>query len=1689
MTTFRRSTLTTPLYRGEVTEIFRGARASDGAPVLIEVLAAESASPQTVSSLRRCYSLLRELSCPRLLPAIDIEEHEGATALVFADPGVVTLRERLHAGRLDLAEALGVAAGVASALSALHARGVAHGDVRPERVVLGEGPRAVWLLGLGSPVGIASALAAEGEPSSSRAVRDAPTSTALDLAGPMDRAVDAQRDLYALGVVLYEALTGAPPFAADDPLELAHRHVARAIVPPRARAVEVPEQVSRLTQKLLAKELPVGRGFALEGRYASARSLAADLDACLAALETSGQIFSFPLGQFGAMALLGGGPEAHALHGRERERAALRDAFGRARAVRPELLVISGESGVGKTALASDLREEVRASGGRFASGKFDQTVASVPRAAISHALREIIAATIAEGPEACARLRDETLEAAGASVAVLVALFPELARLVGPQPLLPETSSAEARARFALAFHSFIRVLAPVARPLCLVIDDLHWADAASIDLIELLLTAPGDARLLVVATSRKALEDSQPALRALAARAPVSEIRLGPLERSDVRCVVAHEVGAEPDEAEALASAVFDETQGNPLFVAQILTALHDEGLLVKDLREHGYRWDIDAIRRRSASAGVVAVVTERIQRLGATARRVLALAACIGHAFDLTLLAEVASASAPEVEAALAEALEGSLVIRAGTEASGARAEFRFAHDRVQQATYALLPAGERAEVHLRIGRRLAARGVADGDDRFAVANQLNLGASCIEDPVEARALVDVNLDAGRAAMAATVHAAAAGYFGTALALLGPSGAEREPDLALALLLDRAECEVHSGAFAEASASLDAAVPRATRSADRARASGLRMVLLGALGRAEEARRVGVEALRGLGVDLLDDEEARGAEIPRRYAEARAALGGRRVQELLDAPPITDPNRRAALELLAYLAAPAYFTTPNLFTLTVLHQVTLSLQHGNASVSAYAYMLHAYTLATARGEREDAESFAALALALDERLGAGEFTCKVNFLYASFAHMRAHFREGVRYFERSRDAGLASGDLTYLSYACTHRLLGLLGLGTDLASLREEAERSITLMAQTKVASSTAAQVIVRQLVANLTGRTRGPSSLSDDDFDEGAFLEATERAKLQFPLCLYHKVKLELAVLHGPRAEARATLARATESLSGTVGFYFTTEVPFHGALVILAALDARRGTAAPPDAESETKAEVEAEAEMRALEAQIDAYAAKLAAWAESAPGNYLQKHLLVEAERARVAGDQARAMDLYDRAIEASERSGWVRDEALANELCAEFHERAGRGKVARVYWAEARAAYARWGASMKAATIAREHLGVGEATGPTRADDEHVATDALDMAAVVSTLQALTGEVVLDRLLDRFMHVVARSAGANRGLFMIDHGGRLFVEAAVTVDPDEVQVGLTMPVEDRDDLPLSVVRHVVETHEPVVLGDAVSSPRFADDPYIAARRPRSIACLCLMQKGSFKGVLYLEHAEARAVFTRARVDLLGLLSAQVAAAVESVTLYADVQVVSAQLTRANAALERKVAARTAELRSANERLALEFAERSTLQEEVLAAQEERLAELSTPLIPVTAQILVMPLIGTMDAVRTEQVLHAAIEGAHAQRARVVILDITGLRLMDEGVAHTLARVAGALELIGVEAVVTGIGAGMARQLVELGVDLAPAVTHGTLESAVVYALGRVGQALAAAPNGRARAGSACRRA
>ncbi|HEU4533577.1 MAG TPA: GAF domain-containing protein, partial [Polyangiaceae bacterium] len=1016
------------------------------------------------------------------------------------------------------------------------------------------------------------------------------------------------------------------------------------------------------------------------------------------------------------------------------------------------------------------------------------------------------------------------------------------------------------------------------------------------------------------------------------------------------------------------------------------------------------------------------------------------------------------------------------------------------YRFLHDRVQQAAYARLEGRRRQEVHLQIGRLL--RDQSDECERegrlFAIVDHLNLGAPLIADRGERLALARSNLAAGRRAKAATAYQAALGYLEAAAGLVDEACWGDDYALAFALGVERAECLHLNGRFEQGEALLQQLLARATSRADRAQAYKLLIVFASARADFAGAIRFGRDALALFDIALPDTLEGQRAALAAELAAIRTNLAGRAIADLVAAPPI-DAERRVPLELLVQLSPASFFSGPPLDALVSSLQTNLCLKYGRSDLAAFAYAYTSLNYIGALGRYAEAREFFRASGALDEAFDDVALRGKTNVLLVSVGHFFISFRAVLGHVALAQRALLETGDFLYLAYTCYHDVMPRLCAGEPLASVAEVLDKSFALARRTGNGLVLATLVVARQLIAALRGRTRGRTSLADHDYDEAAHVAEMEAAVgFGFALTWRHTVKLELCCLYEDHEGALAEAARAEATAGAAASFHFGTDVPFYEALSILALAPPSKpaGLAAP----AAPAAPVEpAEAARRA--ARLDAARAKLAAWAESCPENYLHKCLLLDAEAARLAGEHGAAERLYDEAVEAAREHGFEHHAALANELAARHYLARGRDKIARLYLQEAQRGYLAWGATEKAAALAEKYpgpLGAAPPPPPRRttpaaavrrpdardardARDALDARDGLDATTIVRAAQAFATEIVLDRLLDRLMRIAVENAGADRGVLLLDRGAGLTVEATLTVEPDVVRTGLGRPLGDGDGgvdvdgdgagLAASVVHLVRRTNEPVVLGDAAhGGGPFAADPYLLARPPKSLLCLPMEHKGRVAGVLYLENCAVRDAFTPARCQVVGLLLAQAAISVENALLVTELRERSEALGDTNAALNRA----NDELRSVNERLQRELRERE-LAERSRAALKGELVLVQTPFIPITDHIVVMPLIGTMDVERARQVLETALRGVESSRAQVVILDVTGVKAFDAEVADTLFSTTRALGLLGAQAVITGIQPALARSLVEMPLDFTGVVTQATLQSGIAYAMDRLG--------------------
>jgi anti-anti-sigma factor len=1678
-------------FEGSETVLYRGRRAPDDAKVAIKLTRNEYPTARELARLRREFTILKEIEAlPGVVRALALEKSGRGLALVMEDLGPCSLHELLMAQRLEIQTTLRIAVALSDTLASLHGLRVIHKDIKPRNILIDQETLAPRLIDFG----IAARLSQETQKATNPdSLEGTLAYMSPEQTGIMNRAVDLRTDLYSLGATIYEMLTGAPPFSATDPTELINSHIARVPTPPHERAEEVPRGLSDIVMKLLAK-MP-------EERYQSARGLNADLRACLEQREATGRIDPFPLGRED-MALELCIPQK--LYGREQETGALWSAFERAQKGAAELVLVSGYSGVGKSALVNELHRPIVQRGGYFGNGKFDQINRDTPLAPIAHAFGELLQRILTEPADALAAWKARILDAVGTSGRLLLQLIPELELLIGPQPEVSALRPNEDKNRFSRLVQRFVRAFAAADHPLCIFLDDLQWADPASLRLLGELLGDLDSGHLLVVGAYRDNEVDAAHPLMSVVdelrkAGAVRAEITLTPLELPTVTQLIADTLSAHAATVLPLAALVFDKTHGNPFFMGQFLRALHDEQFLWVDVGRRVWTWDLDRIRERWVTDNVVDLMLSKLKRLAPATQRALKLAASIGHEFDLRTLSTIDQRSPADTAADLWAALLEGLVLpldgdyrfleasAASAQAASFHVTYRFLHDRVLQAAYALIEPEGKEQVHHEIGTLLWARSgeIPRDEDLLEIVRHMNLGRRMARD-AERAAMAQLNLRAGRKARAATAHKAAADYFSAGIDLLGDAGWTREDDLCFTLHVECAECAYLSGAFERAEALFQLLLPRARSNLARARVHDLRVVLYMTIGKFVDAVRVGREGLELLGFTLPEAEAEQRKAFEEGLAAVNALLGDRRVEDLLHAPVASDPESKLLGQLLNNLTVPFYYVNRTLYGLSIIKQVKICLEHGHSEMAPMAYMSFGFMLAHVLGHHERGHAFSRLALALHDRSPSAARACRLYITFALILYVREPARAALPYLQKAHDVALETGDSVFLAVVPYTTFFIQWFAGYQLDDLREGIEKGLAFMQRRKNVFYAPAMTIMKQVVANLTGRTRTRGSLSDDTFDEDAFIAALDPRTHVIALFDYHVFKLKILYLHGDPAGALAAADKAEQWSASAVGMYSMLELSFYLCLALLS-LSGLSGARPEEPQRKEVMAR----------------HWARIKGLAESSPKNFQHKLLLLEAEAARGEGRLLDALELYDGAIALAKENEFPQDEALANELCAKAYMALGRVKAACGYMTDAHLGYLHWGAVAKATDLANNYGHVllasgarasrmtsssasSETTSGTTLVSHTMARSLRDASLIVHAAQAIASEVDLPRVIERLVKIVLENAAAQRGALLLEREGELFVEATFGVDPARLELGLGTPVEAQRDLAQKVVRLVARTRQSLVLEDASEDDRFSGDLHVAESHVRSILCLPLLYQGRLNGVMYLENKDAAGAFDTVRVEVLGLLSSQAGIAIENARMVASVRAANERVLRANELLETEVAERTEEiqrsnqdLRAANERLKVELTQREQaergreeLQAQMLEAQRVRLSELSTPLIPITDQIMVLPLIGTLDAERAAQVLEVVLTGAARHRARVVILDITGIKHIDTGVIGTLARTVAALRLLGAEAVITGISPEVAQAMVQLEVDMSGLLTMATLQSGIAFALQRSGRRL-----------------
>lgn len=1444
-----------PLGGDERFELLRGHRAHSASAVLVK--RPRRPGPADAAALQRELAVLADSAgAATLLP------RQLDMLLVMEDPGGALLPARPSAG-LPIDAVLAIGQQLAEALGVLHRRGLVHHGLRPAAVLWCVERRSAWIVDhadAGPP----------GFRTSPRLDAARLTYLAPEQTGRLDSGTDARSDLYALGVLLYELLTGAPPFRSDDALELIHAHIAVAPRAPVSVNAAVPPVLSALVMKLLAK--------APEDRYQSARGLARDLSACAQEWRAHGRIAPFAPGRHDVGESLRISPR---LMGREAELQTMRAAFERARLGTggAALLLVEGYAGIGKTALIQQLYRPIVQHSGYFISGKFDQLVRGVPFDALIQAFRGLVRQMLTESEGRLAAWRSTMRQALGSNGGVLAEVMPEIEFIIGPQAAPVALGSTESQNRFQRVLQSFLAALATPEHPLVLFLDDLQWADAATLALLEPMLTSGDTGNLLVIGAYRDQEADAAPrllpTLAALAgAGVALQRVTLGPLQLPELTQLVADSLHGGLDHAAPLARLVLQKTGGNPFFVIQFLKSLERDGHLQFDPEQGRWDYRIETLAAAPLADNVVDLMTRQIQRLSPRSQYALTLAACMGNRFERQTLAIVSEQSLAATEADLAEAREAGLVLNVGDEDA-----CTFLHDRVQQAAYALIPADRRRMVHLTVGRLLRARTAPEQQDAalFDVVHHLNLGRELITDGAERRAVAGLNLAAGRRAKTATAHDAALELFDAGLSLVDEDSWLLDRGFCFELQLEAAESRYLCGRFDAALAAQTALLARARTPIEQARVLRLRSVQFENMARYAESLAASREALAPFGVQLPDALADKTAALEAEIAHIGQLRGGREIASLVDLPDRHDEATRMVMSMLTDMWSAAYILgDPTLARLISATLVRLSLQHGNAPESAYGYVTHAITVAAVHGDYREAHAYGLLALAVNQRLDDTRRRAKI---YQQF-HAHVNFwceplRTCLPYARQACRSGLDSGDFLYAAYGAATEPWAAIAATQDLAQFVAEYTPSVALIEKLNNTGFADGVRVILAFARALQGAGTRPPSLSDAEFDEDDWLQ--RYSAQPFFGSIHAVMRLQLCVLLGTPEQALEAAQHSARLMPHVMGTLWPVIHEFWHGLALAGSVHGAR---------PERRAEVLAEVRL----AQ-QAFAARAGFCAE----NFLCPSLLLAAELQAAEGDWERAIALCEEAIEFAAGRPLVMYEALAHERAARWRQCAEQPSLAALHRSRSQALYTRWGARAKALTVVPS----GERRPPepavalrALAPDDTAAgatggADGLDYASVLKAAQAIAGETGMEQLLPRLLHIAVENAGAERGALVleVESGPQVFTEG-----------GSGQPLERSEQVPVGIVNYVRRTGEPVVLARAAADVTWAGDPYLQRHRPCSLACLPVGRQGRLLAVLVLEHRHLAAAFTPARQHTLQVLATQAAISLENARLVQGLQ-------------------------------------------------------------------------------------------------------------------------------------------------------------------------------------------------
>ncbi|MEH2252205.1 AAA family ATPase [Nostoc sp.] len=1516
------------IYESSNSLVYRGIR-DDGLPIIAKILKQDYPSPEELTRYRQEYEITRSLNLEGVVKAYSQQDYQRTLVILLEDFGGESLEQWMHKRPdifcpMPLSTFLRFAIALCDILSRVHAANVIHKDINPGNIVLNPDTGVVKIIDFG----IATQFNRTNPTFKSHYVLEGTLAyLSPEQTGRMNRLLDYRTDFYSLGVTFYELLTGHLPFLTTDMLELVHCHIAKQPVEPDEINATIPKPVSDIILKLMAKNA--------EDRYQSAWGIKADLENCADQLEEIGQIDSI---QLALQDVCDQFQIPQKLYGRDKEVAMLLAAFDRVacpednRVACPEdnrvaslqnnlettserkqtgnprfqieMMLVSGYAGIGKSALVQEIYKPITQKRGYFISGKFDQFQRNIPYSAIADALQKLVQQLLGEPDEQVQQWRSRLLTALGTNGQIIIDVIPEVELIVGKQPPVPEVGATEAQNRFHRIFGQFVRVFCSKSHPLVIFLDDLQWIDSATLKLIELMLLDEQAQSLFMIGAYRdNEVNPTHPLALTLERLrkqgAVLQEMILTPLTLEPLSQLIAKTLHQNADSVRSLAELVLRKTEGNPFFVSEFLRMLYSENLLTFNAEHLSWQWNIAQIQAQNITDNVVELMLHKLKKLPENTQQILRLAACVGAEFNLNTLSIVYEKPLETVFQDLLAVIQVGLIQPLSElDENLLIQEYKFLHDRVQQAAYALIDDSHKQIVHLQIGRNLLENTSPERitDRLFEIVDHFNQGIELVTNQPERIEIARLNLIAGHKAKAAIAYNVAKKYLATARVWLAASSWQTNYDLTLDLYTETTEIAYLCGDFEDVEHWLSIVLQKAKTVIDTVKVYEVKIQTYVAQEQLSKAINTGLQVLPQLGIDIPKTPSQ--SDIQLELDAIASLFNERSSEERVHSPKIAEPNQLAAMRILSRITLAAHLAAPDILPLFISKQVSLSIQYSNVPVSPFVYALYGFILCRTVGDIESGYKFGQLALKQLSQPNTQALKAKTLLSVNIFiAHWKKHSRETLQPFIEGYHSGLETGDLEFAAYCAEVYCLQCLCVGKELVELEREMRTYSEAIRQLKQEAALIWTQMHHQVVLNLMERSTNPTRLNGEAYDRENKLRQHETENNGTSIFFLYCYQLFLCYLFSEYSQAVENSSLAAPYVSYLES---TPPVPvyyFYSSLAQLA-----------------TYSRSSDQAQGKILEA-VAVNRNKLQVWADHAPMNHLHKYQLVQAETARVLGQLFEAEEFYEQAIQGARENRYIQEEALAYELAAKHYLARGREKFAQIYMKEAHYCYERWGATAKVRDLETRYpqffphssdiASPIHTTAGTISNTSHIA---FDLTAVLKASQAISSEIELEQLLSSLMKILIENAGAQTGFLILENAGEWVIEASGELNDGDnenvyaTQVLQSIPIANR--LPESFINYVIRTHESVILNDATGEGNFVSEPYVQHNQTKSIFCLPLLNQGKLVGVLYLENQLATGAFTPERSQVLHLLSTQAAIAIENAKLYSKLRASESQMAQ-----------------------------------------------------------------------------------------------------------------------------------------------------------------------------------------